>query len=130
MYKYKSRVSTIDRATSLEVSLIGWVAHVQIKKATAAKQGSGMKGVSDDTVVEEEAEAVETDELGVRELISLAEDEDEKELEMVDVDSTIFNVGLSTLEGTGSAEVSLAMGDERLPDIDARLLTSPKSDVQ
>lgn len=49
---------------------------------------------------------------------------------MVDVDSTIFNVGLSTLEGTGSAEVSLAMGDERLPDIDARLLTSPKSDVQ
>ncbi|EED77236.1 predicted protein [Postia placenta Mad-698-R] len=118
MYKYKSRVSTIDRATSLEVSLIG------LREWIAADV------CADDTVVEEEAEAVVTDELGARELVSLAEDEDEKELEMMDVDSTRFDVGLSTLEGTGSAEVSLAMGDERLPDIDARLLTSPRSDVQ
>jgi len=46
---------------------------------------------------------------------------DENELLIVDVETTGFDEGLKTDEGTARVEVSLATGDAELPDMEARV---------
>jgi len=59
------------------------------------------------------------DDAGLIALIAVAVDENE--LLIVDVETTGFDEGLKTDEGTARVEVSLATGDAELPDMEARV---------